>query len=99
MDTLDELLADGQEGAFDFAFIDADKEHYDDYYERCLKLVRRGGLIAIDNVLWSGRVADARLDDATTRAIRAINTKVHADDRVHAGMLPVGDGLMLAIRK
>ena len=99
VDTLDELLADGQEGAFDFAFIDADKDHYDDYYERCLRLVRPGGLIAIDNVLWNGRVADATFDDASTSAIRAINTKVHADERVHAAMLPIGDGLMLAIRK
>ena len=80
--TLDELLAAGQSNAFDFAFIDADKSNYDNYYERALKLVRVGGLIGIDNTLWNGAVVDATRQDADTKAIRALNTKVHADARV-----------------
>jgi len=96
LDTLNGMLAAGEQGTFDFAFIDADKESYDGYYEACLRLVRPGGVIAIDNVLWSGRVADASVQDDDTRAIRALNAKIAADDRVEAVMLPVADGLTLA---
>lgn len=99
VETLDELLAAGRAGQFDFAFIDADKSNYDLYYERCLTLLRAGGLIAIDNVLWGGRVADAAVDDEDTRAIRAINGKVHTDERVDACLLPIGDGLTLALKR
>jgi predicted O-methyltransferase YrrM len=97
--TLDRLIADGQQGTFDFAFIDADKENYDLYYERALVLVRRGGLIAIDNVLWHSRVIDPSTNDADTIAIRAINEKLHADDRVTLSLLPIGDGLTLARKR
>jgi caffeoyl-CoA O-methyltransferase len=86
------------QGPFDFAFIDADKENYGNYYERCLELMRRGGLIAIDNTLWSGAVADAKVRDATTRSLRAFNDKLHADRRVALSLLPVGDGLTLALK-
>jgi caffeoyl-CoA O-methyltransferase len=86
------------QGPFDFAFIDADKENYGNYYERCLELMRRGGLIAIDNTLWSGTVADAKVRDATTRSLRAFNDKLHADRRVALSLLPVGDGLTLALK-
>ncbi len=98
VETLDELLADGRAGDFDFAFIDADKANYDAYYERCLTLLRPGGVIGIDNVLWGGRVANEDVNDEDTRAIRALNRKVHADQRVHISMLPVGDGLSLAVK-
>jgi predicted O-methyltransferase YrrM len=81
---------------FDFAFIDADKENYDAYYEASLELVRQGGLIAIDNVLWSGAVADPRKRDADTEALRALNLKLRDDQRVDISMLPIGDGLTLA---
>ena len=99
MDTLDKLLADGQAGAFDFAFIDADKENHDAYYERALKLVRAGGLIALDNVLWHARVIDPAVQDAETRAIRALNEKLHHDERVWLSMIPVGDGVTLACKR
>ncbi|BCL37797.1 class I SAM-dependent methyltransferase [Nostoc sp. MS1] len=97
--TLDALLADGQAGTFDFAFIDADKENYDNYYERALQLVRPGGLIAIDNVLWSGRVADDQIQDESTQAIRALNQKLHDDERVTLSLVPIGDGLTLALKR
>jgi len=97
--TLDGLLAGGEAGRFDFAFIDADKESYGAYYERCLQLVRAGGLIAIDNTLWSGAVADPAKRDADTDAIRALNDAIHRDERVDAAMLTVGDGLTLARRR
>ena len=87
------------EGPFDFAFIDADKENYASYYERCLELLRRGGLIAIDNTLWSGAVADSRKRDASTRALRAFNDKLHRDERVDLSLLSVGDGLTLALKR
>jgi len=96
--TLDKLIADGQSNTFDFAFIDADKSNYDNYYERALKLVRVGGLIGIDNTLWNGAVVDASRQDDDTKAIRALNTKVHADTRVDVVLLPIGDGLTLARR-
>ena len=99
VDTLDELIAAGESESFDFAFIDADKANYDAYYERCLTLLRRGGVIGIDNVLWGGRVADERAQDDDTRAIRALNRKVNADERVDAAMLPIGDGLTLAVKR
>jgi len=97
--TLDELLAAGEAGRFDFAFIDADKENYGAYYERCLQLVRAGGLIAIDNTLWSGAVIDPAHRDADTEAIRALNDAIHRDPRVDAAMLTVGDGLTLARKR
>ena len=96
--TLDALLADGQAGTFDFAFIDADKENYDSYYERALKLVRTGGLIAFDNTLWYGKVADESVQDIDTVALRALNKKLPQDERVMACQLTVGDGLTLAIK-
>ncbi len=94
--TLDKLRVAGQRGRFDFAFIDADKENYDVYYEASLELVRQGGLIAIDNVLWSGAVADPKKRDADTEALRALNLKLRDDQRVDISMLPIGDGLTLA---
>jgi caffeoyl-CoA O-methyltransferase len=99
LQTLDRLVAEGQSGSFDFAFIDADKESYLNYYERCLALVRPGGLIAIDNVLWGGRVADAIHDDPETVSIRAFNEFLAIDDRVAISMLPIADGLTLAFKR
>jgi O-methyltransferase len=93
--TLEALLARGESGKFDFAFIDADKPNYDGYYELCLKLVRKHGLIAIDNVLWSGAVADPTKTSADTQALRALNRKIQADARVEMCMLAIGDGLTL----
>jgi len=97
--TLDALLRDGGAGQYDFAFIDADKGNYDTYYERCLQLVRPGGLIAVDNTLWSGDVADDSNNDDDTVAIRALNDKMHRDARIEFSLLPIGDGLSLALRK
>ncbi|HEY9656182.1 MAG TPA: class I SAM-dependent methyltransferase [Crinalium sp.] len=99
LETLDRLLAAGQAGTFDFAFIDADKSNYDGYYERSLQLVRSGGLVAIDNVLWSGRVADPQVQDNRTNSIRAFNQKVHEDARVSLSLVPIGDGLTLARKR
>ncbi|MHC5739175.1 class I SAM-dependent methyltransferase [Nostoc sp.] len=99
LETLDQLLATGQAETFDFAFIDADKENYDGYYERSLQLVRPGGLIAIDNVLWSGQVADEQNQDESTQAIRALNEKLHHDERVTLSLVPIADGLTLAIKR
>ena len=96
--TLDELIDAGESGTFDFAFIDADKGRYMAYYERCLTLLRKGGLIVVDNTLWSGAVADASKDDEDTRAIRAFNDAVHRDTRVAVSMLPIGDGVTLALK-
>ena len=95
--TLNQLLAQAQ--TFDFAFIDADKSNYEHYYERALQLVRPGGLIAIDNVLWSGRVADPQVQDNRTQAIRALNHKLHQDQRVTISLVPIADGLTLARKK
>ena len=95
--TLNQLLAQAQ--TFDFAFIDADKSNYEHYYERALQLVRPGGLIAIDNVLWSGRVADPQVQDSRTQAIRALNRKLHQDQRVTISLVPIADGLTLALKK
>ena len=98
-ETLDALIEEGRSGDFDFAFIDADKANYDAYYERCLRLVRVGGVIGIDNVLWGGRVVKRRANDEDTQAIRAVNEKVAADERVDVAMLPIGDGLTLAVKR
>jgi predicted O-methyltransferase YrrM len=99
LETLDALLAEGRAGTFDFAFIDADKEGYDAYYERALELVRLGGLIALDNTLWEGKVADPAATDVDTEAIRAINAKLVLDERVTLSLIPVGDGLTLARKR
>ncbi len=97
-ETLAGLLRSGARQSYDLAFIDADKSNYDAYYEACLKLVRKGGLIAIDNMLWGGAVIDAKAKDPDTEAIRALNRKIHGDKRVSFVLLPVGDGLSL-VRK
>jgi predicted O-methyltransferase YrrM len=99
LQTLDDLIALGQAGSFDFAFIDADKENYESYYERCLTLVRPGGLIAVDNVLWSARVIDPADQEKDTRAIRAFNEKLKSDQRVWLSLLPIRDGVTLACKK
>jgi len=99
VETLDQLIANGESGTFDFAFIDADKSNYDIYYERSLTLLRAGGVIAVDNVLWNGAVIDDARQDEDTRAIRTLNNKIHADPRVDMNMLPVGDGLTLAVKR
>jgi predicted O-methyltransferase YrrM len=98
LQTLDARLAAGEAGSYDFAFVDADKVNYDAYYERCLQLVHAGGLIAIDNTLWSGRVA-APAQDEDTAALQRFNRKLHADERVDLALLPIGDGLTLARRR
>jgi caffeoyl-CoA O-methyltransferase len=98
-ETLAKLLATDGPASHDLAFIDADKTGYDAYYEACLQLLRPGGIIAIDNVLWSGRVADPAVTDADTAALRALNAKIRDDRRVDAVVLTVGDGLTLARRK
>ena len=95
VETLDALLADNQHETFDFVFIDADKVNYQQYYEQSLKLVRKGGMIAIDNVLWFGKVADPKQQDADTKAIRALNEFLLTDERVDLTLLPIADGLTL----
>ena len=99
IDTLKTLIDKGMSNTFDFSFIDADKINYDNYYEMCLQLLRPGGLIAIDNVLWSGDVADIRINDIDTESIRSLNKKLHKDSRVDISLLPIGDGLTLALKK
>lgn len=99
IETLDALIAEGGAGAYDFAFIDADKSEYGDYYERLLTLLRPGGLILIDNVLWSGRVADPEIITDDTVAIRALNEKLLIDERISLSMLPAADGLTLARKR
>jgi predicted O-methyltransferase YrrM len=98
IETLDARLAAGEQGAYDFAFIDADKTCYDAYYERCLLLVRRGGLIAIDNTLWDGAVARPS-KDPDTLALQALNAKLHADQRIELSLLPIADGVTLALKR
>ncbi len=99
LESLDRFLAEGQANTFDFVFIDADKSNYDGYYERALQLVRVGGLIAIDNVLWGGNVADPTVQDSRTQKIRALNQKIHQDPRVDMSLVPIADGLTLAIKR
>jgi predicted O-methyltransferase YrrM len=100
LETLDRLLADGEAGTFDFAFIDADKNNYAAYYDRCFQLVRQGGLILVDNVLWYGRVVDPTMDeDNRTQAIKALNQQIYHDDRVDISLIPIGDGLTIARKK
>jgi caffeoyl-CoA O-methyltransferase len=99
LDTLDRLMAEGQSCSYDLAFIDADKGNYDGYYERALALLRVGGLLLIDNVLWRGQVTDSAIDDIDTFSIRALNEKIHADPRVTISLLPIADGLTLALKR
>lgn len=99
LDTLDALIRDGRSGTFDFVFIDADKTNYDRYYERSLKLLRPGGLVLADNVLWSGRVTDESDRSEDTVALRAFNAKLRDDARIELCMLPVGDGLTIARKR
>ena len=96
--TLSSLL-ENERGCFDFAFIDADKTNYDAYYEACLGLLRAGGLVAIDNVFWGGWVADSAQQDEDTQAIRALNKKLHSDERIDLSIVPIGDGLTLARKR
>jgi predicted O-methyltransferase YrrM len=98
VEALDKMIA-AAEGPFDFAFIDADKTNYDSYYERALKLLRTGGLVALDNMLWSGAVADPKNSEPDTVALRALNDKIHGDDRVDMALATVGDGVMLARKR
>lgn len=99
LETLDALIDQGRAGQFDFAFIDADKGNYANYAERCLTLLRPGGLLTVDNVLWSGAVADPEDTEESTRAIRALNEKLATDERVDLSMVPIGDGLTLARKR
>ena len=99
LETLDNLIAEGEAGSFDFAFIDADKRNYPNYYERALTLLRPGGIVAIDNVLWFGSVADPQDTDKRTVAIREFNQKLHQDSRVDISMLAIADGLTLALKQ
>jgi caffeoyl-CoA O-methyltransferase len=95
--TLDEITKEKR--IFDFVFIDADKTNYQNYYDACLPIVRRRGIIAVDNTLWSGWVVDRNHDDADTTALRKFNDKLHHDERVEIALLPLGDGLTLALKK
>jgi len=99
VETLDALIASGAAGTFDFAFIDANKDQYPDYYERAIVLVRPGGLVAIDNVFRGGDVADPSIDDEATRATRRLNERIAVDDRVTFVMVPIADGVTLARRR
>ncbi|HJW41203.1 MAG TPA: class I SAM-dependent methyltransferase, partial [Rhizomicrobium sp.] len=98
LDALDAMIAKGQ-GLIDLAFIDADKPNYDGYYERVLKLLRPGGCVALDNMLWSGAVADPKANDEQTSALRALNAKIQRDSRVDMALATVGDGVMLAVKR
>jgi caffeoyl-CoA O-methyltransferase len=99
LDTLDALLDAGRTGDFDFAFVDADKTEYDGYYERCLRLLRPGGVVAFDNTLRDGRVAQDDPDSEGVRALQDLNEKLHADGRIHLSLLPLADGVTLAMKK
>ena len=99
IDSLKKLIDKGMSNTFDFSFIDADKINYDNYYELSLQLLRPGGLIAIDNVLWSGDVVNKRINDIDTESIRSLNKKLHMDSRVDISLIPIGDGLTLALKK
>ena len=98
-ETLAALLDQGEDGTFDFSFIDADKERYDTYYEQSLQLLRPGGVIALDNVFRDGRVTDPDVDDESVRAIQRLNEKIHEDERVDLSMLPLADGMTLAMKR
>ena len=98
LEALDAMIANG-EGPIDLAFIDADKPNYDGYYERVLKLLRPGGCVALDNMLWSGAVADPKENDEQTSALRALNAKIQSDSRVDMALATVGDGVMLAVKR
>ena len=98
LNTLKQLLTEAK-GCYDFAFIDADKTNYDSYYEHCLELIRPGGVIAIDNILWGGKVADTSQQDDDTQAIRALNKKLGIDERIELSIVPIGDGLTLARKR
>lgn len=99
LESLDQLLADGKAGSYDLAFIDADKGNYLAYFERCLKLLRPGGLVAVDNTLWAGRVLDADDHSEDTEAIRGFNQTLHEDGRIDLSLVPIGDGLTLARKR
>jgi predicted O-methyltransferase YrrM len=99
LETLDGLSAGGDDGTFDFAFIDADKGNYFGYYERCLKLLRKGGLVVVDNTLWSGDVANLENKKPDTVALRKFNDALHHDERIELSLLPIGDGVTLALKK
>ena len=99
LDTLDSLISDGQSGRFDMAFVDADKTNYLYYYDRCLTLLRPGGLLAFDNTLWGGAVADTDQQDPDTESLRELNNRLHGDERVSISLLPIGDGLTLARKR
>ncbi len=95
-ETLDAMISQGEAGTFDFAFIDADKGNYPGYYDRCLQLLRSGGLMLVDNALWGGHVADTERTDAVTATLRALNGRAARDPRVEVSLLPIGDGVLLA---
>ena len=99
IDGLDSLLTEGRAGSFDLAFVDADKKSYPDYYERCVQLVRQGGVVALDNVLWGGEITDLAKHDRETLALRAVNELVRDDERVTPVLLPVADGMTLARKR
>ncbi len=99
LETLGQLAKEGREGSFDFAFIDADKGNYGEYYELCLRLLRQGGLIAVDNTLWGGDVADPENLEPDTVAIRALNDKLGKDERVSVSLVPIGDGVYVARKR
>jgi predicted O-methyltransferase YrrM len=99
LETLEKLIAEGKAGSFDLAFIDADKRNYENYYERALTLLRPGGLILIDNVLWSGKVVDPTITDKQTQAIREFNQKLHQDSRISLSVVAIADGLTLALKR
>ena len=99
LETLDELIRGGEAGTFDMAFVDADKTGYPDYYEKCLELLRPGGLLMFDNTLWGGSVADPEDQDEDTRALRAFNDTLLGDPRVSISLVPIGDGLTLARKR
>jgi predicted O-methyltransferase YrrM len=99
LETLETLIIEGETGSFDLAFIDADKRNYENYYERALTLLRSGGLILIDNVLWSGKVTDPMITDKQTQAIREFNQKLHQDSRISLSLIAIADGLTLALKR
>ncbi|XP_049521839.1 probable caffeoyl-CoA O-methyltransferase 1 [Dermacentor silvarum] len=96
---IDDLIAQGKSNFFDFIFIDADKASYDEYYEKSLQLVRRHGIIAVDNVLWKGKVFNPAFDDPVTESVRRLNRKLASDDRVEISMLTLSDGVTFAFKK